>query len=879
MKAIFDIRHEFLRFFEKNEHKIYPSSSLIPHKDPSLMFANAGMIQFKDVFLNKETPKYKRVTTSQKCVRAGGKHNDLENVGYTRRHLTFFEMLGNFSFGDYFKEAAIVYAWEFLTKTLKLKKDLLYITVYHDDDEAFNLWKKLTGFEDKKIIRITTKDNFWMMGDTGPCGPCSEIFYDQGPNLKGGLPGTKNQEGDRFVEIWNLVFMQYEQLAPNKMKPLSMKSVDTGMGLERIAAIMQQVYDNFEIDLFKTIIGASEEISGTKAHGELKVSHRIIADHLRSSAFLVSEGITPSNEGRGYVLRRILRRAIRHINKLGYKDLMLHKLFPTLVSEMGIVYPELKKQEEFIGSVLNGEEESFRITIESGLKLLNNEIEKVSSGKLFSGNSAFKLHDTYGFPIDLTIDILKERKIGVDLLEFDKCMEKQKQTAREAWSGSGEKAVESLWFNIKESIGNVDFIGYDTLEAKGKVKKIIQYGNKVDSISNEDEFFLITNQTPFFGESGGQVGDIGTISKEDGAEVSVIDTILPIFDLYVHKCKLQKGKLRTGDTIKFSVNKQHRDDVRRNHTATHLLHSFLRKKFGQSLTQKGSLVRHDRFRFDFNHPKAISQNVLDEIEREINLLILNNFEVQTKIMSYKDSLKTEAIGLFGEKYDKDVRVVFIAENKAALQKHSIELCKGTHVNHLGEIGVIKILSEGAIAAGTRRIEAISGRFAFKNLQKSFNELNSVTEVIQAEDGHSLERIQNILKEQKKLTKELDVLKQKELVKQLKIYVPEKIGNTQLISLDASKFDTSTLRPATQNFLNKTKSSVILLFQTKNGSLLCLIGVTDDLHEKNSADIICKSLIKTFNAKGGGNKLLAQASVDYHVDLKEKMISTVRKLLN
>ena len=878
METVFDIRHGFLRFFEKNEHKIYPSSSLIPHKDPSLMFTNAGMVPFKDIFLGKESPEDSRVTTCQKCVRAGGKHNDLDNVGYTKRHLTFFEMLGNFSFGDYFKERAIVYAWEFLTKELRLEKDRLYITVYHEDEEAFKIWKKITNFEDRKLIKIATKDNFWSMGEVGPCGPCSEIFYDQGSELKGGLPGTKEQDGDRFIEIWNLVFMQYEQLSSGAMKDLSRKSIDTGMGLERVAAIMQKVYDNFEIDLFKTIIGASEEITSTKAKGPAKISHRIIADHFRSSAFLIAEGIMPSNEGRGYVLRRILRRAIRHVNKLGYKDPMLYKLLPTLINEMGESYPELEKQNEFIKSILKAEEESFRTTIESGLKLLEVEVKKVSSGKLFPGDGAFKLHDTYGFPIDLTIDILKEQKLGVDIPEFDQCMLKQKQMARKAWAGSGEKAVEHLWFDIKEKIGNVDFVGYDNLEAKGEVMALVQDNQQVTSPNKDSEFFLIANQTPFFGESGGQAGDIGIIHKEDGAEIVVLNTMLPIPNLYIHKCKLKSGTIKVGDVIALAVDKQHRNDVRRNHTATHLLHAFLREKLGQSLVQKGSSVRHDRLRFDFSYHKAISRETLDEIEREINEFLLCNYEVQTKIMPYKESLKTKATALFGEKYDKDVRVVYVGCDIEDSEPPSVELCKGTHVSRLGEVGVIKILSEAAIAAGIRRIEAVSGHIAFKSLQASFNESREIAKLTQAEDGKIVDRVHDILEEQKKLAKNINETKQKSLVEALKQVHPSVVGNIQFFMDEVTDFELSDARVGVQQFLRDKKGGVLFLSQLKQGNLQYLIGVSSDLHELAGADKICKSLIETFHAKGGGNKLIAQGSLTYHPDIKEKIEAQIKKVL-
>jgi alanyl-tRNA synthetase len=836
------------------------------------------MVQFKDIFLGKETVDFKTATTSQKCVRAGGKHNDLENVGYTKRHLTFFEMLGNFSFGDYFKEAAIAYAWEFLTKEMKLEKDKLYITVYHTDEEAFKLWKKLTGFADEKIIKISTHDNFWMMGDTGPCGPSSEIFYDQGPSLKGGLPGTPEQDGDRFIEIWNLVFMQFEKLASGEMKELSKKSIDTGMGLERIAAVMQKVYDNFEIDLFKTIISASEEISGTKANGSLAISHRVIADHLRSSSFLIAEGITPSNEGRGYVLRRIIRRAIRHINKLGYNDLMLQKLFPTLVGEMGMVYPELEKQKEFIKSVLQSEEESFRTTIESGLKLLEGEVEKLQSGTLFPGKSAFKLHDTYGFPVDLTIDILKEKGLELDLIEFDQAMQKQK--AQSSWSGSGEKAVEALWFDIKTKAGDIDFVGYETLEAKATVKALVRDGLQINHINNGEEFYLITNQTPFFGESGGQAGDIGTIYKDDGsASLSVTDTVLPIANLIAHKCKMIRGDIKVGDVVTLAVDRHHRDDVRKNHTATHLLHAALRKKLGPSVVQKGSAVRHDRFRFDFNYHKAISRDILDEIEREINELITNNLEVRTKVMSYEESLKTDTIGLFGEKYEKDVRVVYVGEDDENIAQHSSELCKGTHVDRLGDIGLIKITSEATIAAGIRRIEAATGSFAFKALQRSFNELKSIAELTKAEEGKALTKVESLLEAQKKLSKDLSSFKQKELALVIKSANPEAINNINLISLDVSEFETASLRTSAQQFLNESQSSVLLLFQITQGTLFCFVGVSSNLHKNLGADTIFKALAETFNAKGGGNNFMAQGSLAYEKEIKDKIRSKVKELLS
>lgn len=866
MMKLSDIRSKFLSFFEHNGHKIVPSSSLIPHQDPSLMFTNAGMVQFKDIFLGNETREYKRATTSQKCLRAGGKHNDLENVGYTKRHLTFFEMLGNFSFGDYFKEQAIEYAWNFVVNELKLDKSRLYFTVYHEDEDAFKLWKKISGFDDSRIIKISTKDNFWSMGDTGPCGPCTEIFYDQGSQLEGGLPGTPTQDGDRYVEIWNLVFMQYEQMAGGHMEKLKAQSVDTGMGLERITAVMQGVYDNFEIDLFKKIINASAEISGAPVDNKSRISHRIIADHLRSCSFLIAEGVMPSNEGRGYVLRRILRRAIRHVRALGYKQALMHQLVPVLESEMSVAYPELKQHKALIERTLKAEEESFRASLESGILLLNSEAEKISGKSIFPGDVAFKLHDTYGFPIDLTIDILKERNITVDLESFDQCMFEQKRLSRQAWSGSGEKEVGKLWFDVKNKAGTTEFVGYDSLKSQSCVVALVQDNQLCDAVENEDEFFLIADKTPFFGESGGQAGDIGKI---EGKAV-VLDTIIPIKDLHVHKCKTTGNRaIKVGDKIELVVDQEHRCDVKRNHTATHLLHAVLSKKLGA--VQKGSSVKCDGFRFDFNYAGQIAREVLNEIEVEINSMILKNLKVVTTIMSHEESIKTGATALFGEKYDQEVRVVCVGDQTESC---SMELCKGTHVEALGEIGLVKIISEESIASGVRRIEARSGREAFKYFQKTFDELKSIGHMLQSEDDEVGNRIQAVVLESKQLNKQLSVLKQQMFAELLRHEKSETYGDAKAIFINSQDADASDVRGAVQQFISSSKSVAVFVLNKAQGKMFYTIGVGSDLHKKFGADDMGKILTQ-LGGKGGGNKLLAQGSIDMDANkIKQSLIDAL-----
>ena len=739
MSSLREIRQTFLNYFEKQNHTVVSSSPLVPHNDPTLMFTNAGMNQFKDVFTGVEKRSYNRATSSQKCVRAGGKHNDLDNVGYTARHHTFFEMLGNFSFGDYFKEGAIPYAWELLTKEFGLNKDKLWITIYHDDDAAFDIWKKVSGFSDNRIIRINSNDNFWSMGDTGPCGPCSEIYY----NFEKDDPKDIINAGDDCVEIWNLVFMQYEQVSKEVRNNLPKPSIDTGMGLERLASVLQGVRDNYDTDLFKALIAASEELSKTKAQGEQKASHRVIADHLRSTCFLIADGVLPSNEGRGYVLRRIMRRAMRHVHLLGAKEPMMYRLVPTLIEQMGEAYPELKRAQAFITENLKLEEERFKQTLDRGLKLLDEETASIQSGGKFSGESAFKLYDTYGFPLDLTEDILRGKNIAIDQDGFNAAMKEQKDRARAAWSGSGEKATGRIWFELKEKIGATEFLGYDSTSAQGVVRAIVKDGAEVDHASG-GEVYVVLNQTPFYGESGGQVGDEGFFfapnqSDEKSALAIINDTIKPLENFIVHKVTLKKP-LTVGDTVQASVNVARRNHIRANHSATHILHAVLRKQLGEHITQKGSLVDSERLRFDISHPKGISRDEIAVAEKEVNRVIAQNTMVETKLMTPDDAVKAGAMALFGEKYGDEVRVLSMGIRDEGLgiegnpqsqmpNPYSVELCGGTHVRQTGEIGLFKITSEGSVASGVRRIEAVTGEgvriYAISEFEKLAEQLQKL----------------------------------------------------------------------------------------------------------------------------------------------------------
>ena len=700
-KTLNQIRKTFLDYFEKNDHRIVESSNLVPNNDPTLMFANSGMVQFKNVFTGLEKRDYVRATTSQKCVRAGGKHNDLENVGYTPRHHTFFEMLGNFSFGDYFKEEAISYAWNLITKEFGIDKNRLYVTVYHDDEEAFSFWKKIAGFSDDRIIKIATSDNFWSMGDTGPCGPCSEIFYDHGDHLEGGLPGTKNEDGNRFIEIWNLVFMQYEQISKDKRIDLPKPSVDTGMGLERIAALLQGTHDNYETDHFKKLILSASDTLNVKVDEVNQSSFRVIADHLRASSFLLAEGVLPSNEGRGYVLRRIMRRGMRHSHLLGSKKPVFYNIFKTLLEEMSNNYPELERAQSLIKETLKTEEEKFLVLLDRGIKILNEELEKVE--KILPGEVAFKLYDTFGFPLDLTEDILKNKSLTVDGEKFDLLMKESRELAKKNWKGSGDSSIDQIWFDIKDRLGATDFLGYSTDKAEGVINLILKNNKEVQILQENDEGIIITNQTPFYGESGGQVADTGIISNE-AFEFKVSDVQKKLGDLFVHYGKVIKGSVKLKDSVELRIDTQRRNNIRAYHSATHLLHEALRRVLGEHVTQKGSLVQSDRLRFDFSHMKPISEEEMGKIEHYVNSIIQKKSEVKTRIMTPKEAVENGALALFGEKYGDEVRVLSMGDEEGKF--FSTELCGGTHVVNTADIGKFKIISQSSIAAGVRRIEAL-----------------------------------------------------------------------------------------------------------------------------------------------------------------------------
>ena len=758
MTSTNDIRRGFLDYFGGNDHDVVPSAPLVPYNDPTLMFTNAGMVPFKNVFTGLETRALPRAASSQKCVRAGGKHNDLDNVGYTARHHTFFEMLGNFSFGDYFKEQAIHHAWTLLTKNWGLNPDKLTATVYHTDDEAFDLWKKIAGLPEHRIIRIPTSDNFWSMGDTGPCGPCSEIFYDHGEHIFGGPPGSPDEDGDRFVEIWNLVFMQFERQDDGTDVPLPKPSIDTGMGLERIAAVMQGVHDNYDTDTFKALIAASEELTGTKAEGESKASHRVIADHLRSTSFLLADGVMPSNEGRGYVLRRIMRRAMRHAHLLGAKEPLMHRLVGSLAAEMGAAYPELLRAQPLIEATLKQEETQFRRTLDKGLKLLDEATAKMGQGDILPGETAFKLYDTYGFPYDLTEDALRAQGFGIDREGFDAEMAQQKERARAAWKGSGAKASDEVWFDIAERVGSTEFTGYTASEGEGQVMALVKDGAEVQSAKAGDSVTLITNQTPFYGESGGQMGDAGSISSLSGFAATVNDTSKPLGRLHAHQLTVDAGEVKVGDVVQLKIDTARRDALRSNHSATHLLHAALRNRLGGHVTQKGSLVAPDRLRFDFSHNQAVSPEEIADIEAEVNAQIRRNTAVTTRLMAPDEAVAAGALALFGEKYGDEVRVLSMGDTGGA--NYSVELCGGTHVNALGDIALMTIVSEGAVASGIRRIEALTGEAARQHLARREGQLKDVASLLKTAPDEVAARVETLLAERRALEKELSDTKTK-----------------------------------------------------------------------------------------------------------------------
>ena len=858
-----DIRKKFLNYFKQNNHEIVDSSNLVPNNDPTLMFTNSGMVQFKNVFTGLEKKPYKRATTSQKCVRAGGKHNDLENVGYTPRHHTFFEMLGNFSFGDYFKEQAIEHAWKLLTKDFKLPKEKLSVTVFNEDEDSFKLWKKIAGLSEDKIIKISTSDNFWSMGDTGPCGPCSEIFYDHGDKLKGGPPGSKDQDGDRFIEIWNLVFMQYEQISKEKRINLPKPSVDTGMGLERMTAVLQGTHDNYNIDHFKKIIEASSDITKSSINRKTIASHRVISDHLRASSFLIAEGILPSNEGRGYVLRRIMRRGMRHAHSLGSKSPVFYKLFNVLLSEMKNSYPELETGKDLIVETLRNEEEKFSSLLERGMKILDENLNKVKDNTL-PGSVAFKLYDTYGFPLDLTADILRIKNIQVDNVAFEKEMEKSKALARANWKGSGDKSVEEKWFKIREELSPTEFLGYEFDKAEGVVLKISKNNKFVDSANNGDEIEIITNQTPFYGESGGQVGDQGIIFNSN-CKINITDTQKKMGDLFVHIGKIKKGSIKIGQNVNLEIDVQKRNNSKANHSATHLLHESLRRTLGKHVTQKGSLVSPERLRFDFSHNKPIEKEEMLKINKIVNKIVEGSTEVQTRIMTPKEAIKMGALALFGEKYGEEVRVVFMGKESNSF--FSTELCGGTHVKNTKEVGKFKVINQSSIASGVRRVEALRDKqlmeyeksqqqdksskekTAKEQLEKTKKELlNYKVEPDFDENKDLVENLKNLNKQLEKI-KIQNVIKDKNKNK----IQDKKIGNFTVRQQILSDFPPKELRSVIDQGKKDIKKGIVISISTFEEKVGVAIGVSNDLVSKYDAVELVKIASKILGGKGGGGR--------------------------
>ena len=860
-KTLNEIRSTFLKYFEKNDHKIVESSNLVPNNDPTLMFANSGMVQFKNVFTGLEKRDYKRATTSQKCVRAGGKHNDLENVGYTPRHHTFFEMLGNFSFGDYFKEKAIFYAWDLITKDFGINKNKLYFTVFSEDDEAFNLWKKITGFNDSRIIRIPTSDNFWSMGETGPCGPCSEIFYDHGDHLKGGLPGTKDQDGDRFIEIWNLVFMQYEQISKDKRINLPKPSVDTGMGLERIAALLQGTHDNYKTDHFIKLINSISETIKVKPEDSNLSSFRVIADHLRASSFLLAEGVLPSNEGRGYVLRRIMRRGMRHCHLLGSKEPVFYNIFKTLMNEMSDNYTELVRAESLIKETLKMEEEKFLVLLDRGMKILNDELQKVD--KKLSGEVAFKLYDTYGFPLDLTEDILKNKSLSLDHQKFQLLMKESKELAKKNWKGSGDSSVDEIWFGVKDKVGPTEFLGYEFESAEGVIQSIIKNNKEVKNLNEGEEGIIILNQTPFYGESGGQVGDSGIIISGDSL-FEVKDVQKKLGNLFLHYGKMKKGNLKINENVEMKINLDKRNNVRAYHSATHLLHESLRRTLGTHVTQKGSLVAPDRLRFDFSHMKPISSEELNKIDSIVNEVVNKKSEVVTRIMTPKEGIEHGALALFGEKYGDEVRVVFMGEEENKF--FSTELCGGTHVRNTGDVGKFKIISQTAIASGVRRVEALRDKQLEDYLKNKEKQLDITA---QKDDETIKDLIKDIKKlgekpisniEDKKqlikdLSKQLDQLNVKSILsdKTKNILKDEIIKDIKVRIQKIENLSSKELRKLVDKGKKELGEGIVIVFANKDDKVGLGVGITQNLTKKYDAVKLVKIGSEIIGGKGGGGR--------------------------
>ena len=857
MTSTNDIRRSFLDYFARHEHAEVASAPLVPFSDPTLMFVNAGMVPFKNSFTGLETPPAPRATSAQKCVRAGGKHNDLDNVGYTARHHTFFEMLGNFSFGDYFKEQAILHAWTLLTEEWGLDKDRLLVTVYHTDDEAFDLWKKLTGFADDRIIRIPTKDNFWAMGSDGPCGPCSEIFYDHGDHIWGGPPGSPEEDGDRFVEIWNLVFMQFTQENDQIVGDLPKPSIDTGMGIERVAAVMQGVHDNYDTDTFRNLIAASEGLTGVKAEGDSTASHRVIADHLRSTSFLMADGVLPSNEGRGYVLRRIMRRAMRHAHLLGASEPLMHRLVPALVTEMGQAYPELQRGQALIEEVLEREETQFRRTLDKGLKLLDEATGTMGEGGTLDGQTAFKLYDTYGFPYDLTEDALRSRGITVDKGGFDAAMEQQKAAARAAWKGSGQSASEEVWFDIADAQGSTEFTGYNSTTGEAEVVAIVKDGAQVDSAGAGDEVVVLTNQTPFYGESGGQTGDAGRIWTPEGLEFAVETTNKPLGRLHTHVGRIAGGSVKVGDAVHLEVDAERRDRIRANHSATHLVHAALRNRLGDHVTQKGSLVSEDRFRFDFSHPKPLSDDDIAAIEAEVNEEIRANEQVGTRLMTPDDAVAAGALALFGEKYGDEVRVLSMGRTVGEGRNYSVELCGGTHVKATGDIGLFKIVSESAVSSGVRRIEALTGEAARKWLVARDEAVRVIAGALKTSPDEAPARVTALVEERKRLEKELAEAKRALVLggggASESGPADEDVGGVTFSGQVVEGLNPKDLRPLLDEAKGRIGSGIAAICAVNDGKGAFAVAVTDDLTERFSAVDLVRAGVEALGGKGGGGR--------------------------
>ena len=882
-----DVRNKFLDYFKKNNHQIVDSSNLVPNNDPTLMFTNSGMVQFKNVFTGLEKKSFKTATTSQKCVRAGGKHNDLENVGYTPRHHTFFEMLGNFSFGDYFKEQAIIHAWNLLTKDFGLPKEKLLVTVFHEDEDSFNLWKKIAGLSEDKIIKIKTSDNFWSMGDTGPCGPCSEIFYDHGDKLQGGPPGSPNEDGDRFIEIWNLVFMQFEQISKEKRITLPKPSVDTGMGLERMTAVLQGTHDNYNIDHFKKIISASSEITKTPINEKTIASHRVISDHLRASSFLIAEGILPSNEGRGYVLRRIMRRGMRHAHTLGSKSPVFYKLFEVLLNEMKSSYPELNVGKDLIIETLKNEEEKFSTLLERGIKILNENLEKVKSNVL-PGPVAFKLYDTFGFPLDLTADILRTKNIKVDIKSFENEMENSKKLARANWKGSGDKSVEEKWFKVREQLQPTEFLGYEFEKAEGIILKISKDNQFVETAKTGDQIEIITNQTPFYGESGGQVGDQGFIQTAD-CKINISDTQKKMGDLFVHTGRIEKGSIKIGESVNLSIDVVKRNNSKANHSATHLLHESLRRTLGKHVSQKGSLVSPEKLRFDFSHNKPIEKDEMNKINKIVNDFVTGSSDVQTRIMTPKEAVGLGALALFGEKYGDEVRVVFMGKENNEF--FSTELCGGTHVKNTKEIGEFKVISQSSIASGVRRVEALRAE-QLKNFEKSSNEekkskdkdLASQIKItknelkkfnIKPNYSENLMLGENL----KNLNKQLDQAKVKNIIQNKNKIIDKKFDRLIFRQQILTDLPPRELRSIIDQGKKEIKSGIIMACCTYEGKVGIAIGVTDKLVDKFDAVKLVKETAEIIGGKGGGGrKDFAQAG-GKNKDKIEEAFKALSKKIN